>query len=366
MSVTRPPMGIGEGFGISLEATYGTAAATAPESWWRPISNTLKRTDPGLPLSGPTGYSVPTTSSGRIFRGTPDISGTVVLEAEYDFIGLLLQNAVGVPSYAVDTPVASSYTHTFSLAATHPSTMPLSFTAARVIEDGGDGGNNSVRFTGVMINRMSISGAGGRIVTVSCDMIAQGGASSVQDDTIGSVSGAPFIEFHDSVFRADFGGAGQTLNSSDDQTAGAEAIDWTWEIDNALRIQQAAGSGVREIRPPVYSGYRMSTLTVNRDFFDDNFFDLYHASSPLNTFGTFGVYCSSDEFITGSTPYALEIILHAGRITSPSPPGYDGGPEIVGENVVIEAGYDGTNAPVEINLVNGTTNSEAGDYYNGD
>jgi hypothetical protein len=44
---------------------------------------------------------------------------------------------------------------------------------------------------------------------------------------------------------------------------------------------------------------------------------------------------------------------------------YPGGPDILPERVTIKAGYDGSTAPVVIALVNGTTNSGAGNYYTG-
>jgi hypothetical protein len=346
MAITTPPMGIGEAFGIGLETTFGTLRA--PNIWWRPISNTLMRRDPVLPLSGPTGSVVDLTTT-RGFRGLPDISGTVVVEAEYDDIGFILANAIATPTFGNDTPVPDTFTHTFTMAAGVPTSTPVSFSAARAT----DSSDFDTQFTGCMINAIEISGASGRIVTVSMDIVGQQGGAAHTDDTIGTLSTAPFIEFHDSVIRADLTATGQTLNSGDDENAGAEAVDWVWRLDNNYRRAQAAGNGVRGDREYTFAGYRTSTITFNRDFWDDNYFDEYHDSTLANTFGTIAVYCESDEFVTGSTPYSLNIQFNAGQVTGHDQP-YNGGPDILNENVVVKAGYNGSDAPLVVALVNGT------------
>jgi hypothetical protein len=352
MAINTPPMGIGEAFGIAFETTFGVAVA--PTIWWQPVSNTLKRVDPVLQLSGPSGVSVAKTTT-RGFRAKPDISGTVVVEAEYDDIGHILKNTLGAPATSGPTETVV-YGHVYNLLPAIPATMPPSMTCARIT------GLEQYQFQGCMVNSLEISGADGRIVNVSMDIIGSTGGSIAVADTIGTLSADPFIEFYDSIFRVDFSATGTSLTSTYDQKDGANATDWTLRIDNNLRRQQATGpypaavTNIRGDRPYIYSGYRSATMTVSRDFFDDNFFDLYNATTLAGTFGTFGITCVSSEIITGASTltYSLAMKFQAGQIVG-DPQEYNGGPDILGERIVIEAGYDGTNSPVVVNLQNRTS-----------
>jgi hypothetical protein len=357
MAITTPPMGIGEAFGFGFETTFGTAAAQ--NVWWRPISNTLRRSDPVRPLSGPSGGMMDTTTT-RGFRGKPDISGTVVVEADYNYIGYLLSNAIATPTFSDDDPVVDAFTHTFTLAAGITGTTPASFSAARVT----DTSNLDSEFTGCMINAIEISAAQDRIVTVSLDIIAQGGAAAHTTESIGTLSADPFIEFHDTYVRADRASTGQTLDSGDNLDGTSAVPDWTWRLDNNYRRQQAAGDGVRGDREYTFSGYRTSTLTLSRDFADGNYFDKYHESLLVSTFGTFGVYCQSDEFTDGAggaTPFSLAITFSAGQVQEAVQP-YPGGPDILNENIVIKAGYNGSDAPVVATLINDSENAASSPY----
>lgn len=352
-TATMPPQGIGEAFGLSQETTYGIAVD--PAVFWRPVSNTLRRKDPWSPLTGPTGSAVGMTTT-RAERFQPDVSGTVVVEADYDYIGWMIN--FGVAASTVAGPIeTTAYTHTSTMAATIPASTNPSFTGVRITELD-VGGNQSFQYTGCMIDNLEISGAGDRLVTVSADIIAQSGGSGAVADTIGTLSTSPFIEFSDTVLRAAFSTTGASLTSSHDQKSGAEALDWTVRLENGLLSQMAAGTRtaagapLRGIRQPRYGGYRRATMTVSRDYFDNNFLAQYHHATRASTFGTFGINSISNELAGATTqPYTMNIVFSAGHIVDGLNE-YGGGPDVLGETIQIVAGYDGVNAPVQFVLIN--------------
>jgi hypothetical protein len=346
--ITQPPQGIGEAVGIAREATYGVAVA--PDIWWRPISNTVRRKDPWVPLTGPTGSAVDMTTT-RAVRYTPDISGQLMVEAEYDDIGHLIMYALG--NYTTESVDTGYYTHAVNLSATIPATTPQSFTLARVTE------LEQFQFAGCVIDAIEFSGRRDSLVTVTCDIVGQTGGAADVADAIGTLSAAPFIEFHDSVFRADFGSTDQTLVAGDDQNAGAEALDWTVRFENNFRFQPAAGvrdaSGdpLRAIRQPTWGQYRAATMRVSRDYFDDNFFDVYHQSTLASAYSSFAIVCTSNEIAANSNPYELTFPFSAGIVIDGMNE-YPGGPDVLGESITIKAGFDGTAAPAGVVLKNAT------------
>lgn len=344
---TSPPYGAGDFFGMVSENPTEFGTAVDPAVFWRPISNSLKRKDPWRPLSGPTGFAWP-MSTLRAFRGKPDISGTVVLEADYDFVGWLLKHTLGtVVGAATDT---TALTHSFVMGPSIPTTTATSFTCARGTEFGDD-----LQYSGCVIEALEFSGAQDRLVTVSADIIAAKGGTVGVPETIGTLSTEPWIEYDDSVFRADFGATGAALDDGDDQTGRAAVTDWTVRIENNYRREQATGDSTalyRGDREYIHAGHRRAILTLSRDYVDDNFFDVYHDSTLADTFATYAIHLLSDE-IAGSTTtaYSLDLLFNAGHIVDGMNE-YPGGPEALNETITIEAGYNGSDDPFAATLVN--------------
>lgn len=348
MSISPPAMGLQESFGIARESSYGSAVD--PTIWFKPSTNTLTRTDPHLPMAGPTGAMVQHryhATRPRKFQGTPTIGGTVAVEAEFDDIGHLFSNAIATPSFDDDAPVAGAHTHVWAVTAAKPAATPISLSAGCLT------GLEDLRYAGVMINNLELRGSPGQIVVCSMDLIGQsGGDAEVPDDDTEGYSTAPWMEFHHSQVRYHATPATAT-GSLATLASGSEAADWTCRLENNYRQAQAAGNGIRGIREPVWDGYRMASVSFNRDLFDDEFFDEYHAAGVATAFSTIEVRLQTTELIGATaTPYELRWYMPYALLDREST--YGGGAGIRPERVTFMAGTDGSAAPLTVTLINGT------------
>jgi len=331
MAVSPPAYGYEEVFGIAKETTFGTGVN--PDVWWRPVSNSLRTKDGPLPLAQASGVTVPfyyAAGTLRGFRGMPDVSGTVVVEAEYDDIGHIFNNAVGTATTTDNTGTNNGYEHLFEVAY-QAGNMPSSWTIARI-----NGAGDAYRFVGCMVNTLEISSAENRIVTVSMDIVGQAGSQAA--DAIGTLSAAQFIEMHHSYCRRE-NAVGTQPDSDDNLDDGNDCADWTFRLENNLRVQQAAGYGVRGTRPLIYSGHRRATLTFNKDWFDDTFYDVINNTTIGSTVDSISVYCDSGTDIdVGGQNYDLEIWLPAAVLVERDD-SYGGGGDVIPETVTYEAGF---------------------------
>lgn len=362
MSIGSPGMGYEEIAGFAVETTYGTAPAfsSTVAHWVRPINFSLKQTDTPLALPGPSGSNVPWRYDATIprhYRGVKSVAGNVTVEGEYDDIGRYLMNALAEPVSQADTPEASTYTHTFSLPVDAAAAdTPQSLTVARL------NGVEDYQYTGCVIDVLEIRGNADRIVEVSMDIIGQAGGDAESDDAdTEGYSAAPFIEFHDSDWR--YSGTVSTASGSlTSQTGGAAAVQWSLRVQNNWRAIPATGVGARTIREPIFQGERRIMLTVTRDFWDDTFFDHEFPSTEPGAYAACAIKMTSDENITGSTTkYDLDLYIPHGLIMGP-PTEYGGGADILPEVINIEAGTDGSEAPLIATLINGTTNANGNTY----
>jgi hypothetical protein len=353
MSIAPPGLGLEETFGIVREGTYGTAGT--PGIWFKADPLGLKRVDPVLPVAGPSGATVMhryNATRPRSFKGTPTVGGPVTVAAEWDDIGHLLSNAIATPAFGNDTPVSGAYTHTYTLPAALPAATPISLTCARL------NGVEDYQFTGCMIQNFEMRGVAGQIVSIAMDIIGQGGGLVEADDTdTEGYSTAPWMEFHQSSLRWSATPATVT-GSLTAQASGKEATDWTFRLENNLRTAQAAGNGVRGIREPVWDGYRKATISFNRDFFDDQFFNEYMSTSAPTWYSTIELSLTTAEYITGTTPYSLKLYMPYAVIDRDQE--YGGGAGIESERITFEAGTDGTTAPLTVTLINGTGSTPYG------
>lgn len=347
MSIAPPAMGFEESFGIARESSYGVAVA--PTIWFKPSSNPHQRVDPHLPMAGASGATVQHryhATRPRKFRGTPTLAWPVVCEAEYDDIGHIFSNAIATAVSDDDAPVPGAHTHVWTLTAAKPAATPISLTAGCLT------GLEDLRYAGVMVNNLELRGTPGQIVTWSADVIAQsGGDAEVADDDTEGYSTAPWMEFHHSSIR--YHATPNTATGSLATLAsGSEVSDWTFRLENNLRAAQAAGNGIRGIREPVWDGYRMPSITFNRDLFDDDFFDEYYSSTVTAAFSTVEIRLQTSEYITGTTPYELRIYMPFALLDRES--AYTGGAGIRPERVTFAAGTDGSVAPLTVTLINGS------------
>jgi hypothetical protein len=345
-----PSYGYERAFGLGWE-TVSYGAAVEPDVWFRPTSISLVRKDPALEHSGPTGSQVAylyDATLPRHWRGLPDCSGTVVCEAEYTDIGYILSNAFGTGATTTnDSPVAGTDTHVFTYPAATPASMPSSFTLAVI------NGIEEHRFVGCHINTLEISGAQDRLVQWSADFICQDGGDTDVADTIGTLSSDPWIEYSDAdlLYNATVAGAPATEDS------GKEAIEWTFRLENNLLARGGTGQGGRYIREPIYSGLRRATFTFTRDYQDNQWFNKMmsasEAATPGNAYCALQIKMTSIEYITGTTPWSLELDAPAVLILD-APVEYGGGTDVEPETITGVVAYDGSNAPCTATLVNDT------------
>lgn len=350
--IAPPPMGLQEAFGVGRESSYGSAAT--PGIWWKADPMTITRQDPHLAVSGPSGSMVQHryhATRPRKFRGTPQVRGNVVVACEFDDLGHLLGNAIAPPS--VSGPTDSAYTHTFALTAAKPANMPTSLTVARLT------GLEDLQYVGCMIDNFQLNCTPGQILSASMDFIGQtGGAAEAADTDTEGYSTAPWMEFHHVNVR--YHATPNTATGSLATLAsGSEAMGATFRLENRLRAVQAAGNNVRGIREPVWNDYRMATLSFDRDMFDDDFFDEYHSATEAAAFSTVELRVLGTENIgAGTTPFQMRIYMPFALIDLPGG-GYSGGAGPIPETVTFTAGTDGTENPVTVTLVNGTTSFTA-------
>lgn len=361
----NPAYGLGKAIGFGWESTYGTEVS--PTVWWPSVSFGVTPGDPPLPHAGPTGKTSRFTYDAtrpRLFRGTPGNAGTFVVEAEYDDIGVLLSNAIAAPTSTDNTGGTNEgYAHVFTLPHL-PTALTQSFTLVSY-EPGNSEANppQNYNYAGCMIDSLEISATGEQIVQVSADVVAQS-YSRDTDSHSPSYSAANWIRFHHTVVRYD-ATVGNVPNSSDDQTGGRAASDWTFRMENGLRRAQAAGGGVRGIREPIAMGYRTATLSFSRDYFNEIMRDKALSSTDAGMFASFSVYADSGTLISAGTQnYDLDIWFPAGLVTGEDPT-HGGGPDIIGETVTVEATYGGSSDTIcQVTLNNNTTNA-AGAAYKG-
>jgi hypothetical protein len=350
-------MGFEEVVGFGLETTWNSFLAM--QHFARPIRNTLKQIDAPQKMPGPSGSNFPFRYSAtlpRQYRSTKQIRGNITVEGEYDDIGRYLMNALAEPTSTADSPVASAYTHVFAVpVSTAAANTPKSLSIARL------NGVEDWRFLGCFVDVLEIRGIADRIQEVSMDIIGtSGGDAEVDDADTEGYSAAPFMEFHDADFRY-HATAGTATGSLASQTGGAALLGWTLRVQNNWRAVPAVGTGSRIIREPIYQGERMITLTLQRDAWDDEFFDKEFPAAEPGAYGAFEMKLTSDEFITGSTPYDLALYCPYGVVMG-TPTEYGGGADILPETVTIELGTNGTASPLTATLINGTTNASGAAY----
>jgi hypothetical protein len=321
----------------------------------------LTRKDPPRELSGPTGYQVPYLYDATIprhWRGLPDISGTNVAEAEYDDIGILLSNAIAHP--ASDDTATPAFSHVFTLTAAKPADMPASLTCGDV------SGPEDLQFAGCHINVLEISGSPDRLVHVSTDLVGQRGGDATVADAADDFSAVPWIEYSDADLLYN-STVSTVIGSMTSQTSGAEAMDWSFRLENNLLIRGGTGQGGRYIREPIYSGYRRATMTFTRDYLDTQWFDhlmsALEGATPGNSYVSAAIKMTSLEMVTGAIPYSLLIEFPFALVES-GPVEYGGNADVEAETITLVAATDGSEAPCTVTLVNGTDNL-AGQAYKG-
>jgi hypothetical protein len=341
-------MGHDEAFGVGVEdIAYGTASA-AIDHWFRPASNTYKAKPRVGPLLGPSGKMVPlryvSASAYRHFADVPDRSGTVVLEAEYDDMGFILANVFGNPTTTDDADVTSA-THVFLLPDATPANMPYSLSTARVT------GLEDTQLVGGMINTWTLRGQPGQYVTQSCDFVGSGGGLIEVNDTIGTLSTAPWLEFYHSKIQVS---TDLTAGNLADLSTGGDIESWSLTMNNNLLIEEAAGAGTWSIRPPIWNDFRICELEFTHRLVSDEMWNLIHPTLGEDArYKYVRLLLDTGVSAGGAGNWSLQVDFTAGAFLG-EPHEYPGGGGAIPETVRIQAGSNSTNNPVEVTLINNT------------
>lgn len=353
-----PGYGFEEAVGFAKESSW--ANSTAPTDWVRPIRCTIIPKDPLLKIDGVSGTVVPlvwqSASKIRGYRGFVDVSGQLVVEADYDDLGHWLLATAAFFLTTNNSPVSGAHAHTWALLPTVPTNNRQSYTIQRQGGTVWDAGSNvALRMPGCVCDSLEIAAAGGKIVSVTMMWYGRGDFTLTTAGTV-VLNTSPWVEFHDTVVRWETA-VGGTISAADDQTGENAAIDWKLTIPMNLRTDlQATGVAGRWRREPIPQGYIPPRFSFSRDFFNERFYSKRFPgeTSPGNAASMWEVFCESDEFITGSTPFSLKATMPCGFIMSGLPE-FGGGPDVLPETIEVEAGYDGSSSPLTIVLTNGTS-----------
>jgi hypothetical protein len=342
MSIGSPAMGFEEVAGFGQESTYGSAASIRTPGWVKPLSFTLKNTDPPMMLGGPSGGSVPfvySASLPRHFRGVQRVAGNITVECDYEMLGVFLSGAIGIGTVGANLDIdggasAGTYLHTFNmLGNSTTANTTASMTIARL------NGMEDLQFLGCMIDTLEISANADSIVTISMDIIGQsGGNAEVADTDAEGYSAAPFIEFHDSCINYNATTSTAYTAAAIGATplsGGAAPLTWSVRVENNLRAVASSCLSGRTIREPIYQGYRKASFTFSRDYWNDTFFNHQFPATEPAAYAAYEIRCTSDE-AAGADFYAASFYMPAGIVVG-DPNEYGGGADIESETITVEA-----------------------------
>lgn len=320
---------------IAQEVTYGAQAPSGFRSF-RTLSFGLISDDMSHPRPAATGrpveytYTAGSAPGPREIKLLPKVRGRIVLEADWEDVGLLLKQAMfdtptqvlaaGVLTATYDTPIVAA--------------LPQqSFTICR--EVGSTFTAKDMFFLGCYIDTMRLVFAEDQPVRVEMDIIGQRMVFGTAPAA--TFSATPWMEYHEHEVRINATPSGTPPVSGDKLTDGLEPITTTLFVENRLRAIGAGGIGVRGIRKPLPRGHRRIGMTFRRDFASTALLDAYYAEGAAGYVNA-SVVATSDSQIPGGGGVFFDFFAHfaAGRVIGP-PPGAPGGPDIIPEEITIIA-----------------------------
>ena len=304
-----PGLGLASFFSMVTESVYGTDPASGYDyhslvggSGWKPAAE-VTRGNRGM---GRLGAS---SMVNRLERS----EGTIVIDPQYEGMELLLLHFCGgVDTYGVDTPVASAYEHVFTPSTTRQVGMTLhmnegiSMTAITGVKLGTLGAifsNENLQLTFGGIGQVHAASAGVETPTypTAPDVLA--------------LEGTPGTDGLVVTLEDVGGGSPAALNASE------VSVDFSLPLSSD---REYLGNPVMQETVP--TDIMTVTGSITREFEDDTFADLFR----LRTAKQLSMKYQSTSFITGTTPYDLELLLY--NITFQS-----GRPDIPGGGVLPES-----------------------------
>lgn len=299
------------------EVTYGTAAGTG-EIYARLRSETMDANVSTKEYPGLGG------TVRKAYDGNMIVGGNIEPEIHFGGHGLLLKHAMGGYSFAADTPVAGANTHTF----TYSPTLPTGLT----VEDSkGDIPSDQVfLYEGGKIAQLNLQWDSEEWLRHIFTFIAQ------KETPATARSGAPsYPSDHPMLWH--FLGTVTLVADTIDVKRG------NFMIDNNLVRRFLSSKLTKE---PIRAGKAKYTGQVVGEFENLTHYNKYKAGTE----GALGMTYTSDEMITGVTPYSLSIVVAASRLVGETPKVSGDGPM----ELPLKFWSLGT-SPVSITLVNADT-----------
>ena len=225
--------------GFSEETTWGSPTSRTN---WRPVASvSLSRKVTQVPRPDLKSDAGSAMRRGH-FLSEEVCDGSASMAASYDSIGMLLKHGLGTLADAGSGP--SSYTHTYTLAASPPTGLTVETVR-------GTSGQSEV-FEGVKVNNLTLSVAAGEAMMLDLDFIAQTGTrGSAGSPTYGSNEN---LILHSQAGQFAFNGANYDLKSL------------TLKVENSLDRRQLLGSVLTS--EPVRSDFMSVTLDVELEAVD--------------------------------------------------------------------------------------------------
>jgi len=207
--------------------------------------------------------------------------GNINLELLFEGLGLFLKGAMGGYGFEADTPVADANTHTFTLAKALPF---FTLEASKADVPTGE----VFQYPGSMVNTLGISVKEEEILEMVAGIISQ------TENPGETASGTPSFP----SFLPALSHMRGTLT-----LAGAAALLFKtadFAIDNKLERRFL---GQKTTREPKRNGKRVVSGSVVTEFDDLTLYTKYKDGTP----GALSLLFTSDQMVTGATPYSLAI-----------------------------------------------------------
>lgn len=263
------------------ESAYGTDPGGARDIHVRVIRDTLKKTPNFQPFPGMAGPGIR-----QRFEGNTVVAGDLELEFHYASLGRLIYWACGASGYAfgADDPVADANTHTIK---TGTNQVLQSFTLELARGDTPTG--KCFTYPGAVIDQIALEWANQTMVKFTLSIIAKDELTNqTPAETYSPASDAPVL-WHNLALATIAGVAAIPMKS------GRFAI--------ANNLQKGRFLMSKTISQPLRENNRIVDGSVVSEFEDD----AEYAAWAAATSGALAIPITSEEMVTGSTPYALNI-----------------------------------------------------------
>lgn len=303
------------------EVAYGTDPGGARDGFARIVTEGLKTDENPFALPGLGGRYVR-----KLLHGHREVGGDLPVETNFEGGWFyILKHGLGGYAFAVDTPVASANTHTFTPADALPIGLSLE------VSKGDIPASDIFLYTGVKVDSFTLAVEAENVMMCTASLICR-------DEAPGTTRiGAPTFPT-DIPTKWHFQGSVTLVGSV---VAGLKAF--TLQVNNNLERRYNLARLTEE---PLPGDDREVTGTATMEYRDNTHLDKYMAETE----GAATFVLTSDEIVTGATAYSMSISVTTSHLTA-------GTPVVTGKGIVelpLEYQCIGS-SEVSIAFVNGQT-----------